>query len=138
MHLVAAQIEEPVTQTYFLAVIPIAVNLQRQLLCGSEYFAGIDPQFDFARGKVRIFRIATAFLDPTCDANDRFQPQGFDLWKDVRIDLDYALRQPEMIAQIDEQQIAVIAFVVIQPDRRASIRRSRRGVPRSYGCGKRA
>ena len=28
------------------------------------------------------------------------------------IDLDYALRQPEMIAQIDEQQIAVIAFAV--------------------------
>ena len=47
----------------FLAVILIAVNLQRQLLCRPEYFAG------FVRNSTspvegQIFRIATAF-DPT-------------------------------------------------------------------------
>ena len=108
----AAQIEEAVGEPQILAGILIAVDLERQHLGRGLQLIGLDAQLDLAGRKLRIDRLGRARHEPAGEGDDAFHPHRFDLAEERARGIDDALRDAVVIAQVDEQQIAVIALAV--------------------------
>ena len=115
MNFFTPEIEKTVTQPHFFAIVAVAVHFQRKRFGGPENFAGRDPQLYVAGRQIGVFSVAGPLLDFSGDADHRFQTQRFELRKYVRFNIDHALGQPVMIAEVDKQQIAVIALPVNPP-----------------------
>ncbi len=105
----AAQIEETVFQPHVFGIVEIAEHRQRQLLRHRLHLDAFDAQLDLAGGQIGIYRVFRAGHDLARHRNHPLRAHLVDRGKGRRIGLDYTLRQPVMIAQIDEQEAAVIA-----------------------------
>lgn len=112
VQLVATKVEETVLKPYVLRIFLFAEHRQWQ-------FAGRPQDLDFGNEQLdragRQFRIVgplgtAAHL--AIDANHPFGAQLFRVLEGRRIRIGDALRQPVMVAEIDEQQPAMVANAV--------------------------
>ncbi len=124
MQLLAAQIEEAVLEADILGIFLLASDRHRQLGGGrlDGHFTGDD--LDLAGRKVRVHRLRTARHDIAGDGDDQFGAQSVQLLEHRASGGRNDLGDAVMIAQIDEQDAAVIALAVDpagQADGRADV-----------------
>ncbi len=115
----APQVQEPVAQAGFLGVVLIAEHHQRQFVRRAQNLEIADEHLDLAGGDLGVDQRAVAFLYLSVDADAPFAAHLLDLGKDRRIRVAQHLRHAVMIAQVDEQNPAMVAHAVHpagQPD----------------------
>ncbi len=122
--LFAAQVEEAVAQPHILGIGLVAEDRHGQFGGGAEHLDLGDIDLDEAGRHFGVFGAGGAFADGPVDAHDPFGAQFLGEGERPGIGVDDALRDAVMVAQVDEQNAAVIADAVApagQPDRFAGV-----------------
>ncbi len=119
LHLFAAQIEVTIAQARFLRVFLIAKHHQRQFLGGAQNFQITHEDLDLTGRQFRVHQFGVTCLNGAVDADTPFGTHGFHLRKNWAIGVAQDLSDAIVIAQIDEQDAAVIADPV-DPARQAN------------------
>ena len=112
LHLLAPQVEIAVAQPDLLAIVGVAVDLERQRRGGGFDVSLGDLHLDMAGRQVRIDRIVRA---PDYRAGHRQHALQLDRVHDGEgrvAGLGDALGHAVMVAQVEEQQVAVVALAV--------------------------
>ena len=134
MQLLPAQIEETVFEPCFLRIFDIAKDRQRQVRGLPQHLYGRDHQLDFARREIGVERAFGALANLALDRNHPLAAQRLGDLERRACRIDDDLGKPVMIAQIDEQQPAMVANAVaparetyccvniIRPQRSAGVR----------------
>ena len=140
VHALAAQVEEAVAQAHVLAGSPASlVDLERQRLGRRLQRRVPRSELDLAGRQLGVDGLRRARDDLAGDGHDAFEPQRLDRLEQRRSSVDHALGDAVMVAQVDEQQIAVVALAVDPAGERGlSGRHRRRAARRRYGSGRRA
>jgi hypothetical protein len=112
VQLLLAQVEEAVFEPGFLGIGLIAEHRQRQFARRAEHLDLAHIDFDEAGGHVGILRAGGALAHLAIDPHDEFRAQRLRQPERRRVRIDDALRQAVMVAQVDEQQAAVVADAV--------------------------
>jgi hypothetical protein len=112
MHLLAPQVEEPIAQPDLLARILLARDLQRQELGLGLHGQLADAQLDFPGGKLGIDSIRAAPHHLARQRDDALRPQRLQPPEQLARAVGHALRDPVMVAQVDEEQVPVVALAV--------------------------
>ena len=112
MDALAPQIEEAVAQAGFLAGILVARHLQRQHVGGRFHLETIDTDLDIAGRQLGVDRLGIALHDAAGDDHHAFRTHRLDRLEHRRIGVDDALGDTVMVAQIDEDELPVIALSV--------------------------
>src|SRR3990172_6808867 len=107
---IAAQIEEAVAQADVLARVLVAVHLQGQRIGPRPQLERADLQLDLAGRQARVDGFGRPPHHLAGDADDGLRTHRLELGEQRARNVDDALRQAVMVAQVDEQQIAVIAL----------------------------
>ena len=105
----APEIEEAISEPRLLRIVRLAEHRQRQLLGFRQNIEALDPDLDRAGRQVGIDRLGRAGDHLAVDAHHPFRLQPLRLLEGRRLRVGDDLRQPVMVAEIDEQQPAVIA-----------------------------
>ncbi len=108
----APEIEEPVPEPRVLRIGLIAEHRQRQIAGRPQDFDLAEVNLDEAGGHFGVFGAGRTLAHLAVDADHEFRTQFLRFAKGWRIRIDHALGDPIMVAQIDEQQAAVIADAV--------------------------
>ena len=116
--LVAPQVDEAVFEADVLGEAFVAGNLHGQDLGGGLDDQVRDLEFDFARGQAWVDGAGFAHHDLAGDGDDAFRADSFSRGEGRGAGGEYALRQAIMIAQVDEQQAAVVSLGM-HPSRKA-------------------
>ena len=106
----ATQVEIAVTQANILRVFGIAEHGERQFGRRRLHRHLAGAQFDVAGGQVGVGRLAGAGDDFAGNRDHGFGAGTVDRLERFRVDIGNDLGDAEMIAQIDEQQAAMIAL----------------------------
>ena len=77
-----------------------------------------DPQLDLAGGEARVYGVGAARDDLAGDGDDAFGAHRFDGGEMRAVALDDALGDAGLVAQVNEQQVAVVPLAV-DPARKA-------------------
>ncbi len=109
LHRLAPQVQEPVAQARFFRVFLITKDDQRQFLRRAQHLDIADEHLDFTGGELRIHQACIARLHLAIDADAPFRPHLVHLGKDWAVGVAQDLRDPVMVAQIDEKHPAVVA-----------------------------
>ena len=109
VQLVAPEIDEPIGQPRLFGILRLAEDRQRQFRRLAEDFEVLDEDLDLAGRKVGIDRVLGARLDRAFDPQHPFRPHGLGDAEGRRIRIGDALRQPVMVAQVDEEHAAMVA-----------------------------
>ena len=112
VQLLAAQIEEAVSQPRVLGIGLVAEHRQRQVAGGAEHLDLAHIDLDPPGRHFGVFRAGGALAHQAVDPHHIFRAQLLGLRESRRIRIDHALRQSVMVAQIDEQHAAVVADAV--------------------------
>ena len=105
----AAKVDKAVFEADVFRIVGLSEYRQRQFLRGGQDFDLARENFDLAGGQVRIHRLGSARLDVAIDTNHPFAPNGLSDLERRGIWIGNDLRQAVMVAQIDEQQTAMVA-----------------------------
>jgi len=108
----AAQVEEAVFEPHVLGIIRLAEHRQRQFLRRREDFDLLGEDFDLAGGKIGVDGVGHALLDHAIDADHPFAAHLFGSLEGGRIRIGHHLGEAVMVAQVDEQQAAMVAHAV--------------------------
>jgi hypothetical protein len=141
MQPLAAQVEETVLKPYVLRIFLVPEHRHRQFTGRAQHLDSTDIELDRPG---RQFRIVGAGGPPArlaVDPNHPFRAQLLGILERRRIRIDHALRQPVVVAQIDEQHPTVVADAMApagQTDRLADIALAKRaagvGPVTMHGC----
>ena len=112
LHLLPPQIEEAIAQTRFFPRLFVRGDDQRRDVGRAQKFERIDANFDRAGRQFRIHRRLIAGDHAAIDANHAFNADLFNLSQERAVGVAHALRETVAIAQIDEQQPAMIALTM--------------------------
>ena len=112
MRLFPAQVQKAITQARFLAQVGIAENLHRQSFGGAFDVEFVDPHFDRAGRDAGIDRFFRALDHRAGDRHHAFGTHPFDTREQRTRNVDHALRQAIVVAQVDEQQVPVVALAM--------------------------
>ena len=112
VHLLAAEIEETVAKPGILGVVLLAEHRHRQLRGDGLHGQLADAQLDMAGRDRVVDRVVAALDDGARDRHDALRAQGVDRGKRLRPALDDALGDAVVVAEIDEEQMAVVALAV--------------------------
>jgi hypothetical protein len=112
MHPLAPQVEKAVGQPHVLGIVGVGVDRQRQRLGGRLHRQLGNRQLDLAGRQVRVDRVGRAGDDTTGDGDHAFQPQRVGRREQRRRHIDDALRHAVMVAQVDKQELAVVALAM--------------------------
>ena len=130
VHLLAPQIEKAVGEAHLLGVFGIAVDRERQRQGLRLDFDRGDHELDLAGIEPGVDGVGRTGGDPPGHRRHTFQAQRVGGWEQRRGGVDHALGDAVVIAQIDKQQMAVIALAVDpprQPGRTPRIGEAQRG-----------
>ncbi|MNQ77402.1 hypothetical protein D3C85_922680 [compost metagenome] len=130
----AAQIQEAVLEADFLRILRLAKDRQRQFGGFRQHFNGQDADFDLAGGQVGVGGFGRAADHFAVDLDDAFGAQALDSFKARRLRVQHQLGQAVVVAQVDEQQAAVVALAV-NPARQTNIRARIRRTEGAAGMG---
>ena len=108
----APEIEEPVPEPRILRVWLVAEHRQRQIAGRPQNLDLAEVSLDEAGRHFGVFRAWRALAHLAVNANHEFRAQLLRFAESGRIRIDHALGDPVVVAQIDEQQAAVIADAV--------------------------
>ena len=108
----AAQIEEPVFQAGFFWIFLFTSNGQRQLFRLAEHNDIARENFDLTRGQICVHRGGTARLYIAINGDNAFKAQCFEDWQGGAVAIGDNLRHAVVIAQIDEQNAAMVALTM--------------------------
>ncbi len=109
VEVLATQVEEAVLKPYVLGIIVLAEHRHGELGGRSQDLHSGDEQLDLASRQVRVHRALGARPHLAVEANDPFGAQLLDLPEDRRIGIGHALGDAVMVAQVDEQEAAMVA-----------------------------
>ena len=112
MNLVAPQIEEPVPQPLLFGNLLRAGHLKRQRLGGRQHLEPIGHHLDAPGRQRRIDVLVGAGDDLARHADHALQLHGLGGLERVGVGREHDLRHAVVIAQVDEQQMAVVALAV--------------------------
>jgi hypothetical protein len=107
-----AEIEEPVAETQVLRRLRVGVHGERHLLGVAQHLDLADRELDRAGREVRIHGVRRAPLDLAAERDDGLELERFHLLEDRARDVDHALRETVVIAQIHEQELPVVALAM--------------------------
>ena len=105
----APQIKEAIPEPRILGIGLVAEHRQRQIARRPQHLDLPHVDLDEAGRHLGILGAGRALAHVAVDAHDKFRTQLLAFSESGRIRIDDALREPIMIAQIDEQQPAVVA-----------------------------
>ncbi|ODN68881.1 hypothetical protein A6302_03806 [Methylobrevis pamukkalensis] len=114
----AAQVEEAVAQARVFRIVRLAEHRQRQLARLAQHLDLADEHLDAAGGEVGVDRLGRTHLHVAVDADHPFGAHQLGLSEGRRIRVDHALGDAVVVAQVDEQQAAMVAHAV-HPARQA-------------------
>ncbi len=117
----AAQVEVAVLEADVLRVFGLAEDRQRQFGGFRQDLDAGDAQLDLAGRQVGVHDRGLTGHDLAVDADDALGAQAFDGLEARRLRVQHQLGQAVVVAQVDEQQAAVVALAV-DPARQADIR----------------
>ena len=132
MQRLAAEIEEAVFEPRVLRIVGLAEDRQRQLRRLRKHLDLARENFDLAGRQVRVHRLGRAVADRAVDADAPFGAHALGGLEGRRIRIGDDLRQAVMVAEVDEEQPAVIAHAV-HPARQADVGADIRGAERAAG-----
>ena len=108
----APEIEEPVPEPRILRVWLVAEHGQRQIAGRPQDLDLAEVSLDEAGRHLGVFRAWRALAHLAVNADHEFRAQLLRFAESGRIRIDHALGDPVVVAQVDEQQAAVIADAV--------------------------
>jgi hypothetical protein len=108
----APQVDEAVFQPNVFGVVRLAEHRQRQFPGDREHLDFADEHLDLAGRQVGVDRILGALLDLPVDADHPLGAHLLHVGEGRRIRIDHALGQPIVVAQVDEQQPAMVAHAM--------------------------
>src|SRR4029453_8741276 len=114
--LLTPQVEESVTQPCLLGKLGVAVDLERQRIRDGLHGQLGDRQLDLAGRQLWIDGGRRARDDLAADGDHALEAQRLGGLEQRARAVEHALRDPVVVAQIDEEEIAVIALAM-QPAR---------------------
>ena len=120
VQLLAAKVEEAVLEPYIFRIFLFAEHRQRQFAGRPQHLDLADVNLDRAGRQFRIIGAGGTAAHLAVDPHHPFRAQLFGVLERRRIRVRNALRQPVMVAQIDEQDAAMVANAMAparQPDR---------------------
>ncbi len=112
VQLLAAQIEEAIAQPRLLRIGKIAEHRQRQLGRRAQHLDLGHIDLDQAGRHVRVLGACGALAHLAVESRDPFGTQLLRVFEGRRVGIDHALGEAVMVAQIDEQNPAVVANAV--------------------------
>ena len=112
LHLFAAQVEVAIAQPRFLGVFLIAKHHQRQLAGRAQHFDVADEDLDLAGRDLGVHQLGVARLHVAVDADAPFRAHLFHVGEHRAVGIAEHLRHAVVIAQVDEQNAAVVADAV--------------------------
>ena len=112
MDLVAPEIEEAVPQPLLFGNLLRARHLKRQHFGGRQHLEPIGHHLDAAGRQRRVDVLVGARDDLARHADHAFQLHGLGGFERVGVGREHDLRHAVVIAQVDEQQIAVVALAM--------------------------
>ena len=112
MQPLAPQVEEAVFQPQLFGIFLLAKNRHRQFRRRAEHLDFLDEDLDHAGRQVGIFRAGGTIANEAVDPHHPLGPQLFGILEGRAIRVGHYLRHPVMVAQVDEQQPAVVANAV--------------------------
>ena len=136
VQLLAAQIEEAVLEPDLLGIFLLAEHRQRQLGGRPQHLDLVDIDLDRAGRQVGVLGAVRAAAHLAVDADHPFGAQRLGDLEGRAVGIGDHLGQAVMVAQVDEQQAAVVAHAVAPSRTAARPCRCRcRAARRRYGCG---
>ena len=108
----APEIEEPVSEPRVFRIVRLAEHRQRQLLGLRQHLDGLDPDLDPAGRQIGIDRLRRARHHLAVDAHHPFGLEPLGLLEGRRMRVGHRLGQAVMVAEVDEQQPAMIAHAM--------------------------
>ena len=117
----AAQVQEAIAQADILGIFLLARHRQRQFSRGRQHGDLVGHDFDRAGRHLRVGRFRAARDDGAVDRHDRFRTQAVQDAQRLAVRLGDDLGQAIMVAQIDEENAAMIALAM-HPAGQAHIR----------------
>ncbi len=118
---VAAQVEEAVFEANVFRIIRLAKHRQRQFLRLGKHFDRAGENLHLTGRQVLVDRLVCACLHLAIDTDHPFATNAFSRLERRRIGIGDDLRHAVMIAQIDEQEAAMVAHAM-HPAGQAHIR----------------
>ena len=118
VHRLAAQVEKAVAQPGLLRVVALGVDLQRQRLGRRFEHELVGDQLDRPGRQLGVDRLGAARDHMAGDRQHALQARALGLREERVLGLEHDLGQAEVVAQVDEQQLAVVALAV-HPARQA-------------------
>ena len=112
MQMVPAEIEETIFQPDLFRIVLLAENRHRQFGGGAEDFDLIDVDFDLAGRQIGVLGPRRAPTDLAVNADHPLRAQRLGELERLAVGIGHDLREPIVIAQIDEQDPAMIANAV--------------------------
>ena len=107
--LLASQVEEPIFKPRILGIGLVAKYRQRQVPGRPQHLDRLHIDLNEPGRHFGVFGAARALAHLAVDADDEFRAQLLRIAEGGRIRIDDALGEAVMVAQIDEQQAAVVA-----------------------------
>ena len=112
MQCFAAQIEEAVFQAGFFWIFLLTSDWQRQFFRLAEHNDIAGENFDLTRGQICVHGGGTARLYIAINGDNAFKAQCFEDGQCGAVAIGNNLRHAVMIAQIDEQNAAMVALTM--------------------------
>ncbi len=109
---VAAQVEEAVFEADVLGIVRLAEHRQRQFLGRRQHLDLARENLDLAGRQIGVGGLGGARLDLAVDADHPFAAHGLGRLEGRRIRIGDDLGQAVVVAQVDEQQPAMVADAV--------------------------
>ena len=115
MQAFTAQVQEPVPEPHFLGIFGLARHLHGQHVGRRLHFQRLDGEFHLAGGQAAVDGVVGALHHRSGHRDDAFRARLLGDPEERAGDVDDALGQAVVIAQIDEQEVAVVALGVDPP-----------------------
>ena len=109
MQMIAAQVEKPVFEPDLFRIVLLAEHRHRQFAGGSEHFDLVDIDFDLAGRQVRVLGARRTPTHLAVNADHPFRAQRLGELECLTVGIGNDLREPIVIAQIDEQDPTMVA-----------------------------
>ena len=112
MEMVAAKVEEAIFEPDLLRIILLAEHRHRQFGGGPENLDLVDVDLDLPRRQFRIFGAAGAPANLAVNPHNPFRTQRLGELERLAVGIGHDLGEPIVVAQIDEQDPAMVADAV--------------------------
>ena len=108
----AAQVQKAIFEADVFRVVVLAGDRQRQFSGGAEHLHVGDEHLDRTRRQIGVFRPGRTLFHPPVDAHHPLGPDRLGQPEGGRIRVGHALRDAIVVAQVDEEDAAVVADAV--------------------------